>query len=95
MGKVEQLVRASTFFDRLCTQIYGKVDAEGKGQVPVLKLTLAVPVLFQRFQSKLFDRLGEHGRTSYRVPTAMRADSPGGHALTQVYRSGAPRTRRP
>ena len=59
MGKVEQLVRASTFFDRLCTQIYGKVDAEGKGQVPVLKLTLAVPVLFQRFQSKLFDRLGE------------------------------------
>ena len=60
MSTLEKVVMASSFFDKLCTKIFDTLDFEAKGMVPILKLTLAVPVLFQRFQSKLFDRFGEN-----------------------------------
>ncbi|GAX81328.1 hypothetical protein CEUSTIGMA_g8759.t1 [Chlamydomonas eustigma] len=57
--KVEEYVRSSTFFIRLCEKIYDKkLGKDGKGLVPILKVTMAMPVMFQKFQTKLFDKIG-------------------------------------
>lgn len=62
-NKLEQFVRASSVYERLCDKIFTNLvtnlDSNSTGSLPVLKLTLAVPMLFKTFQARLFDRIGE------------------------------------
>ena len=58
-SRVESFVRSTTFFSRLSEGVFNRVDADHRGAVPMLKMTLAIPILFQRFQGSLFDKFGE------------------------------------
>ena len=59
-SRVESYVRSTSFFLRLSDGVFNRMDSDHRGAVPMLKMTLAIPILFQRFQGSLFDRFGEN-----------------------------------
>eukprot|EP00195_Chlamydomonas_chlamydogama_P003974 CAMPEP_0202914944 /NCGR_PEP_ID=MMETSP1392-20130828/64466_1 /ASSEMBLY_ACC=CAM_ASM_000868 /TAXON_ID=225041 /ORGANISM="Chlamydomonas chlamydogama, Strain SAG 11-48b" /LENGTH=155 /DNA_ID=CAMNT_0049606793 /DNA_START=70 /DNA_END=534 /DNA_ORIENTATION=+ len=73
-SKLEEFVKRQDVFQKLCDKIYSKLDKDKTGNVPVFKLTLAMPILFDKFQAKLFDKIDVTiGKPSYKqVITALR-----------------------
>ena len=67
--KFEQFVRASIIFENFCSTMFAQLafklhtteNLDPSSGLPILKLTLAIPLLFKSFQARFFDRAGERG----------------------------------
>jgi hypothetical protein len=71
-NRLEQFVRKSSVFEHFCSTLFAQLAArihapenqttgDPSRDLPILKLTLVIPVLFQSFQARFFDRAGERG----------------------------------